>query len=134
MDVLHCTKNEVFHYSIKDIDLVTFTEEILNGKLHFACSVIEMQLNSVSSKSNKILAGRKFRGFRWFGQNSRNYVPMKLNKIHSPRIPKFNKIWDRQHIKFLWKLNQIIVGTIHIVKNTFSIQTTEKDILYWRLL
>ena len=58
MDVLHCTKNEVFHYSIKDIDLVTFTEEILNGKLHFACSVIEMQLNSVSSKSNKILAGK----------------------------------------------------------------------------
>ena len=134
MDVLHCTKNEVFHYSIKDLDLVTFTEEIVNGKLHFACSVIEMQLNSVSSKSNKILAGRKFRGFRWFGQNSRNYVPMKLNKIYSPRIPKFNKIWDRQHIKSLWKLNQIIVGTIHIVKNAFSIQTTEKDVLYWRLL
>ena len=28
---MHCTKNEVFH-------LVTFTEEILNGKLHFFCS------------------------------------------------------------------------------------------------
>ena len=29
----HCTKNEVL-----PADLVTFTEEILNGKLHFLCS------------------------------------------------------------------------------------------------
>ena len=44
----HCTKNEVFH---KDLfskcdwirsfleDLVTFTEDIHNGKFHFLCSV-----------------------------------------------------------------------------------------------
>ena len=31
-DTTHCTKHEFFHY------LVTFTEEILNGKLHFLCS------------------------------------------------------------------------------------------------
>ena len=32
---MYCTKNEVFHFPA---DLVTFTEEILNGKLHFLCS------------------------------------------------------------------------------------------------
>ena len=44
----HCIKNEVFH---KDLfskcdrirsflaDLVTFSEDILNGKFHFLCSV-----------------------------------------------------------------------------------------------
>ena len=26
-------------FSIKDADLVTFTEEIVNGKLHFLCNV-----------------------------------------------------------------------------------------------
>ena len=38
---LHCTKNEFFHVfsvsvtkSTETADLVTFTEEILNGKLH----------------------------------------------------------------------------------------------------
>ena len=30
----HCIKNEVF------ADLVTFTDEILNGKLHFLCRVM----------------------------------------------------------------------------------------------
>ena len=43
----HCTKTEVFHYGcLQEIrpnqqfpaDLVTFTEEIRNGKLHFLCS------------------------------------------------------------------------------------------------
>ena len=41
---VHCTKNEVFHYGFFQqmrpnpqfpTDLVTFTEEIRNGKLHF---------------------------------------------------------------------------------------------------
>ena len=36
--LFHCTKNEVFHYGFPG-DLVTFTEEIYNGKLHFLCSV-----------------------------------------------------------------------------------------------
>ena len=44
----HCTENEVFHYrfsqqmwpkTLKTADLVTFTEEIRNGKLHFLYSV-----------------------------------------------------------------------------------------------
>ena len=35
--LFHCTKNE-------DADLVTFTEEILNGKLHFLCSVLLPQV------------------------------------------------------------------------------------------
>ena len=43
----HCTKNEIFHWGFLQwmwpnpqeiTDLVTFTEEILNGKLHFLCS------------------------------------------------------------------------------------------------
>ena len=45
----HCTaqRNEVFHYGFlqcmwpnpqETADFVTFTEEILNGKLHFLCS------------------------------------------------------------------------------------------------
>ena len=43
----HCTKSQVFHYRFlqkmwpnpqETADLVTFTEEILNGKLHFLCS------------------------------------------------------------------------------------------------
>ena len=33
----HCTKNEVFHPQ-ETADLATFTEEILNAKLHFLCS------------------------------------------------------------------------------------------------
>ena len=33
IDKFHCTKNEVFY-------LVRFTEEILNGKLHFLCSAL----------------------------------------------------------------------------------------------
>ena len=36
---MYCTKNEVFHFPA---DLVTFTEEILNGKLHFLCSVLDV--------------------------------------------------------------------------------------------
>ena len=44
---IHCTKNKVFHYGFLQYiwpnpqfpaDLVTFTEEIRNGKLHFLCS------------------------------------------------------------------------------------------------
>ena len=44
---MHCTKNEVFHQEFlqwmwpnlqETADLVTFTEEILNGKLRFFCS------------------------------------------------------------------------------------------------
>ena len=44
---LRCTKNEVFHQGFLQemlpnpqfpADLITFTEEILNGKLHFLCS------------------------------------------------------------------------------------------------
>ena len=36
----HCIKNEVFHKGfLFAADLVTFAEEILNGKLHFFCSV-----------------------------------------------------------------------------------------------
>ena len=31
--LIHCTKNEQ-----ETADLVTFTEEILNGRLHFLCS------------------------------------------------------------------------------------------------
>ena len=43
----HCTKNEVFYYGFLQSvwpspqfpeDLITFTEEILNGKLHLLCS------------------------------------------------------------------------------------------------
>ena len=40
--LFHCTKNEVFHYGFPE-DLVTFTEEIHNGKLHF-CAVFELVL------------------------------------------------------------------------------------------
>ena len=45
---LFCTKNEVYHLGFlhqmwqnpqKTVDLVTFTAEILNGKLHFLCNV-----------------------------------------------------------------------------------------------
>ena len=40
-DVHHSTKNEVFYYRFLmfPTDLVTFSEEIHNGKLHFLCSV-----------------------------------------------------------------------------------------------
>ena len=45
--IFQCTKNEVFHWGFKKIwpnpqetaDLVTFIEEILNGKLNFLCNV-----------------------------------------------------------------------------------------------
>ena len=42
--MLHCTKNEVFPLRISSINVtksavVTFTEEIRKGKLHFLCSV-----------------------------------------------------------------------------------------------
>ena len=47
--MFHCTKSEVFHWGFfrrmwpnpKEIgDLVTHTEEILNGKFHFLCAVL----------------------------------------------------------------------------------------------
>ena len=41
----HCTKNDVFHVVLQQTaDLVTFTEEILNGKLHFLCSEYELDV------------------------------------------------------------------------------------------
>ena len=38
--IIRCIKNEVFHSGFLPFpaDLVTFTEEILNGKLYFLCS------------------------------------------------------------------------------------------------
>ena len=44
IQIFHCTKNKVFHYeslyeSQFTADLVTFTEEILNGKLYFLSHV-----------------------------------------------------------------------------------------------
>ena len=45
--MIYCTKNEVFHFAFLEqmwpnpqvsADFVTFTEEILHGKLHFLCS------------------------------------------------------------------------------------------------
>ena len=38
----HCTKNEVFHYGFVQFpaDLVKFTEEIRNRKLHFLCNAV----------------------------------------------------------------------------------------------
>ena len=39
----------------KTVDLVTFTEEILNGKLHFLCSVI---LTCIAYQSELFIAGR----------------------------------------------------------------------------
>ena len=31
----HCKKNKVFHYEQETPDLVTFTEDVSKGKLHF---------------------------------------------------------------------------------------------------
>ena len=39
---LYCTKNEVFHslvYENKSLCFFTFTKDVLNGKLHFLCSI-----------------------------------------------------------------------------------------------
>ena len=50
LDDCYCTKNEVFHLGflqkmwpnpLEIADLVTCTEEIFNGRLHFLCSVLE---------------------------------------------------------------------------------------------
>ena len=43
---IHCTKNS------QTVDLVTFTEEILNGKLHFFCSEIESEVSKLFRSTN----------------------------------------------------------------------------------
>ena len=50
----YATVAQKMKFSIKETaDLVTFTEEILNGKLHFLCSVTKQK--SVSLSRNKVL-------------------------------------------------------------------------------
>ena len=44
--LIHCTKNEQ-----ETADLVTFTEEILNGRLHFLCSDSTLVVLEISSFS-----------------------------------------------------------------------------------
>ena len=41
-----CTKNP------QTVDLVIFTEEILNGKLHFLCSDIELEISKLFRSTN----------------------------------------------------------------------------------
>ena len=43
---IHCTKNS------QTVDLVTFTEEILNGKLHFFCSDFESEVSKLFRSTN----------------------------------------------------------------------------------
>ena len=56
----HCTKYEIFHEEFLQFlpqlpaDLVTFTKEILHGKLHFLCSVWHLIGSSVYCSSFKI--------------------------------------------------------------------------------
>ena len=63
-EIQHCTKNEVFPLRISLVnvtksavsaDLVTFTEDILNSKLHFfvQCKVFIAQ-SEVKAKNDKI--------------------------------------------------------------------------------
>ena len=63
INALHCAKNEVFHSGfIQQIrpnsqvaaDLVTFTEKILNGKIHFMCSVNPNIISVTSFTANMI--------------------------------------------------------------------------------
>ena len=54
----HCTKNEVFDQGFPNpADMVTFTEEVLNGELHFLCSGMWVRENhkfkSLSSQNDK---------------------------------------------------------------------------------
>ena len=41
-NIIHCAKNEVFHWGFLQLtaDLVKFTKENLNGKLHFLLSIL----------------------------------------------------------------------------------------------
>ena len=48
---MHCTKNEVSSVNVtrsaETADLVTFTEGILNGKLHFLCSDADIDITKL---------------------------------------------------------------------------------------
>ena len=54
--LIHCTKNEVFQ---ETADLVTFTEEILNGKIHFLCSDSASSSNRFPKLFTNIYQGTK---------------------------------------------------------------------------
>ena len=46
-------------------DLVTFTEEILNGKLHFLCSVIYLEITHKYEDNYKLFKGTYMEKSTW---------------------------------------------------------------------
>ena len=56
---IHCTKNEFFHYGFlqETADLVTFTENIFNGKLEFLCSGSSASVRVVVTTLSRIFHG-----------------------------------------------------------------------------
>ena len=53
-------------------DLPTFTEEILNGKLHFLCSGCSSKENGLHEKSNRIVKGFSLKYATFFEGNGTN--------------------------------------------------------------
>ena len=78
---VHCTKKWSFPLRISSVmwpnpqeaaDLPTFTEEILNGKLHFLCSGCSSKENGLHEKSNRIVKGFSLKYATFFEGNGTN--------------------------------------------------------------
>ena len=89
------TKNEVFHQGFPQkmwpnpqypSDLLTFAEEIFNGKLHFLCSGCEFNVKDIQRKYNTFSESLKYIQFTSYLQG----VSTKLSKFHS-RCTIFSK-------------------------------------------
>ena len=61
-------------------DLVTFNEEILNGKLHLLCSVHKKQLNAISSNEERKQSSKKH---------------LKRPQIHKGNCNSFNCLFQK---------------------------------------
>ena len=101
--ITHCTKNEVLHSGFFQFmwpnprgtaDLVTLTEEILNGKLHFLCSDVIFDLKNLSYWSWKdliivqpIIKEIKYPVFRNFHEKLNMRILLcKICSTHIPRL------------------------------------------------
>ena len=121
-------------------DLVTFTEEMLNGKLHFSCSVFFPKKNVMPLSLMPLSVANSNESLR---ENSFLFENLKLEKstlsCHIKRYVIFVYNWEKV-IKFTWpdviswwlnKYAQIIRGlNITINQYHFGFPNLSKKLLY----
>ena len=106
INTLHCAKNEVFHSGfIQQIwpnpqvaaDLFTFTEKILNGKIHFMCSV-NSNIISVTSFTANMINTDAWKNMHWADHQSMQTARTRYSRDMSiagfSYINNLNLIWS----------------------------------------